>query len=251
MQQILVYVDQGVDGGALKHTVKALQQEVDLSRHMIKMVNAAALKNEPWEEATSLLVIPGGRDVYYHNSLDGQGTDKIRAFIENGGNYLGICAGGYFACSAIEFEKGGSLEVCDTRSLMFFPGIAEGPAYGKNKYRYDSSQGVQAAHLNWKENEEFHAYFNGGCQFAQPEKYPNVTVLGSYRDLESSPAAIVDCKVGRGRALLTGVHLEYSVEHLHRSNPYIERIFTFLQKGEKARKKIFREMLQIANIQIR
>jgi hypothetical protein len=48
---------------------------------------------------------------------------------------LGICAGAYFGAGAIEFEKGGAYEVCANRSLAFFPGYAEGPAYGKNKYR--------------------------------------------------------------------------------------------------------------------
>ena len=251
MQQILVYVDQGVDGISLKHVVKTLQKEVDPSRHSIKRTNANELKSEHWEEKTALLVIPGGRDVYYHASLDGIGTDKIRAFVQKGGAYLGICAGGYFACGTIEFEKGGNLEVCEKRSLMFYPGLAEGPAYGKNKYRYDCLNGVEAAHVSWKNSDRFHAYFNGGCHFGDAAKYPNVAVLGSYLDLEGDPAAIVDCRVGKGHALLTGVHLEYSAAHLHRNNPYIERIFSLLEKGEATRKKVFREMLQKANIKLR
>lgn len=106
MQQIIVYVDRGVDGVALKHTVKSLQQEVDPAKHAIRRMDAKELKSSKWESETALLVIPGGRDIYYHEALDGEGTWKIRHFVEQGGAYLGICAGAYFGASAIEFERG-------------------------------------------------------------------------------------------------------------------------------------------------
>lgn len=30
----------------------------------------------------------------------------IRQFVENGGTYIGFCAGAYFACNRVEFEIG-------------------------------------------------------------------------------------------------------------------------------------------------
>lgn len=252
MQQIIVYVDKGVDGVSLKHTVKSLQQEVDTTRYPIVRMDAAGLKEKSWEKETALVVFPGGRDVYYHAALDGKGTDKIRTFVAEGGTYLGICAGAYFAATSIEFEKGGSLEVCDKRSLMLYPGTAEGPAYGKNKYRYDGLQGIEAAHIAWKEKSRFHSYFNGGCRFLNANNYPNVKILGSYLELEGDPAAVVLCHVGKGLAILSGVHLEYSAAMLHRNNPYIERVLPLLEKGEASRKSVFREILseclQLKNI---
>lgn len=250
MQQIIVYVDQGVDGAGLKNTVKSLQAEVDLERHRIVRMDAKMLKSASWEADTCLIVIPGGRDVYYHEALDPEGTLKIRRFVEEGGSYLGICAGAYFAASAIEFEKGGSYEVCEERSLRFFPGIAEGSAYGKNKYRYDSLQGVEAASLTWKEQEPFYAYFHGGCRFLEAEKYENVEILGTYSDLENSPAAIVLCQVGKGKAALTGVHLEYSAPYLYRFNPYLEPIYPLLQQGEESRRASFRLLLESVNVNL-
>jgi len=250
MQQIIVYVDKGVDGVSLKHTVKSLQQEVDTARHPLVRMDATKLKEENWEKETALIVFPGGRDIYYHEALDGKGTDKIRAFVEGGGKYLGLCAGAYLAAESIEFEKGGSLEVCGKRSLMFYPGVAEGPAYGKNKYRYDGLQGIEAAHVSWKEKSRFHAYFNGGCRFLNAGDYPNVKILGSYLELEDDPAAVVLCQVGKGLAALSGVHLEYGATVLHRNNPYIERILPLLEKGEPARKAVFRELLEILDVKL-
>lgn len=248
MQQIIVYVDKGVDGVALKHTVKSLQAEIDKERTVIKRMDSQAVKEGGWEKEAALFVIPGGRDVYYHDLLDGKGTDKIRSFVENGGAYLGICAGAYFGCSAIEFEKGGSHEVCEKRSLGFYPGIAEGSSYGKNKYRYDGLQGIEAAHVSWKDKSRFHVYFNGGCHFINASQYSDVKVLSSYLELENDPPAIVQCKVGKGSAVLSGVHLEYSVPALYRNNPYIERILPLLEKGERMRKEVFREVLHSLNV---
>jgi len=242
MQQVIVYVDQGVDGIALKHTVKTLSQEIDRTKVAIRRADSNTLKTTDWEKETALLVIPGGRDVYYHACLDGIGTEKIRRFVENGGSYLGICAGAYFACNSIEFEKGSALEVCGERSLSFFPGVAQGPAYGKNRYSYDGLQGLEAANISWK-NEAFHAYFNGGCHFVKADQYDHVKVLSSYLDLCDNPAAVISCKVGHGMAILTGVHLEYNTTALHRQNPYIERVYSKLQQGENYRQKVFREIL--------
>jgi biotin--protein ligase len=250
MQQIIVYVDQGVDGAALKQTVKSLQQEVDPSSHRIRRMDAKTLKTEDWEKETALLIIPGGRDIYYHQALDGVGTSKMRRFVEDGGSYLGICAGAYFGSGSIEFEKGGSYEVCAPRSLAFFPGLAEGPAYGKNKYRADGMQGVEAARVSW-EGDAFHAYYNGGCHFGKVEGLPGVSVLSSYLELDNDPAAIISCQIGEGTAVLSGVHIEFSVPVLPRNNPYIERVYNLLEKGELQRRQVFRKTLQHLGVSIK
>ncbi|HEX2579300.1 MAG TPA: BPL-N domain-containing protein [Rhabdochlamydiaceae bacterium] len=242
MKQIIVYVDLGVDGASLKHTVKSLQREIDPAHYRIRRMDSKTLKSEGWEQETALLVVPGGRDVFYHEALDGQGTSKIRKFVEEGGSYLGICAGAYFGAEAIEFEKGGNSEVCAQRSLAFFPGLAEGPAYGKNKYRVDGLQGIEAARVSWK-GDHFHVYYNGGCQFIGAHEVPGVSVLSSYLELEGDPAAIISAEVGKGKVILSGVHFEYSVLALQRNNPYIEKIYTLLEKGENQRSQVFRETL--------
>ncbi len=75
-----------------------------------------------WQENTALLVIGGGYDLGYINALKTGGTNLIRDYVIDGGSYLGICAGGYFGSSFVEFDKGGPLEVCGKRDLRFYPG---------------------------------------------------------------------------------------------------------------------------------
>ena len=62
-----------------------------LSAHLLTSfikVSTSQLLDEPWEETTALLVIPGGADIPYVRDLSPKGTAKIRKFVESGGNPL-------------------------------------------------------------------------------------------------------------------------------------------------------------------
>lgn len=245
--QVIVYADEGVDGEALKQLIRSLQQEIDGDQCMLVRMDAKRLLRETWEATTGLLIIPGGRDVFYHSSLDGKGTDKIRQFVERGGNYLGICAGAYFASKTIEFEKGGILEVCGSRSLKFFPGIAKGSAFGPNKYSYENTKGVEAVKISW-EGKECSAYFNGGCLFEINGEYPEVKTLSRYLELPGHPPAILEVEIGKGKALLSGVHIEYHPRLLNREDPHLAKIIPLLEQMEPFRRMIFRACLKKVGI---
>jgi len=243
MSTVLIYSDKGVDGGALKHLYRSLQQEIDHSKCRVARIDAHGLMHTPWEGEAALLIVPGGRDVFYHASLDGVGTDRIRSYVERGGCYLGICAGAYFASGAIEFEKGGSLEVCGRRSLHFFPGIAKGPAFGPNKYSYLNCAGVEAARISSEQVGECHVYFNGGCYFDVEEKTPQVRVVGRYLDLPDTPSAVLEIPVGKGVALLSGVHIEYIPGLLDREDPHLSQVIPILESADGFRRALLRSYL--------
>jgi glutamine amidotransferase-like uncharacterized protein len=249
VQTIAVYADQGVDGGSLKQLIRSLQQEIDPACCCLVRMDAKALLEQSWESKTALLIIPGGRDIFYHASLDGAGTDKIRRFVEKGGNYLGICAGAYFACQSIAFETGGPLEVHGSRSLQFFPGVAKGPAYGPNKYSYENARGVEAAKISW-ERGECVVYFNGGCLFESENPRPFVKTLSRYLDLPHHPSAVLEIPVEKGCTILSGVHIEYTPRFLNREDPYLAKIIPLLESAEEARRAIFRSFLQRLGINL-
>ncbi len=56
--------------------------------YAIQTIFAKELIEEPWEETTSLVVIPDGRDILFSNQLKGKGNEKIRRFVEKGGKYI-------------------------------------------------------------------------------------------------------------------------------------------------------------------
>jgi biotin--protein ligase len=243
MHKVLIYSDEGVNGGALKHLFRSLQQELDPQLYFLERVDAKGLIESDWEREAALLIIPGGRDLFYHAKLDGAGTERIRRFVAEGGSYLGICAGAYFGCGAIEFEKGGPLEVCGERSLKFFPGSAIGPAYGPNKYSYLDARGVEAAKISVQAG-ECAVYFNGGCLFSPEAQHPGVNVVSRYLDLPGKPPAILAIEWGKGLAVLSGVHFEYLPRLLSRSDPYLNAIVPLLEEMEGRRRALFRLCLE-------
>jgi glutamine amidotransferase-like uncharacterized protein len=249
MTKIILYADQGVDGESLNHLTFTLKEMLGTSHYSLQKMDAKTLIEEPWEKQASLLIIPGGRDIFYHSLLNGRGTDKIRSFIEKGGKYLGICAGAYFACKSIEFEKGGLLEICASRSLQFFPGVAVGPVYGLNKFSYENGQGAEAAKISWK-NENCHIYFNGGCTFVAEKQFPGVKTISRYLDLAGHPPSMLEIEIGKGLVFLSGVHFEYSTKLLKKRDRSFSRLYPLLSQSEMKRKIVFKEIMNSLGIEL-
>lgn len=177
---------------------------------------------EPWTASCALFVMPGGADLPYCRTLNGEGNRRIKQFVQRGGSYLGLCAGGYYGSARCEFEVGNKkLEVVGDRELAFFPGIARGCAFAG--FVYHSEEGARAAELQVSRSalpvgsvpDTFKCYYNGGGVFVDAPKYADqgVEVLASYTEkLHVDPgegqAAVVYCPVGDGAAILTGPHPE-------------------------------------------
>lgn len=185
------------------------------------MTDTVILK-EPWTASCALLVFPGGADLGYCRSLNGEGNRRIEQYVRRGGAYLGFCAGAYYGSSRCEFEVGDKkMEVVGSRELAFFPGTCRGCTF--KGFVYQSEAGARAAKV--QPNKEafksgiipqlFRSYYNGGGLFVDAGKFSDkgVEALATYAeptDVEGGegPAAVVYCKVGQGGAILTGPHPE-------------------------------------------
>jgi biotin--protein ligase len=244
MKQILVYAGAGVDRLSLDNLCLALTQEPSLSLFNIRKVDHH-LMNQPWEEETALFVVPGGRDLPYQRALAGELNRRLRCYVEAGGRYLGICAGAYYGCSSFTFEKGSPLEICQERELHFFPGAAEGPAYGSGQFDYRSQRGARLANLNVESAERhLRCYFNGGCSFPGTHNFPMVSVIARYADLPDEPAAIVSCTVGKGKALLSGVHPEYHHERMYSPCCHLQQLLPQMAAAEAERRWLWSLMIE-------
>ena len=197
-----------------------------------RRLTAADILCTPWDETTSIFIMPGGRDRPYHAALQGEGCRRIRTFVEKGGTYLGICAGAYFGAERVEFDQGFPLEVCEKRELGFFRGAAVGPAYGKGTFDYASNRGARAAKLS-SEYGTFHAYYNGGATFEGD--LSNCRILARYAELPGAPPAIIECQIGKGKAILSGVHLETAFASLDPRDPHLTPIIPLLKSSETMR----------------
>lgn len=189
-------------------------------------IGEAVLLKEPWAPTCALLVIPGGGDLGYCRVLNGEGNRRIADFVRRGGSYLGLCAGGYYGSRRCEFEVGNTpLEVIGSRELAFFPGTCRGGAF--KGFAYASERGARAARLRLatelvqnKMPAEMACYYNGGGIFVDAEecKDNKVQVLASYcdeLDVEGGKAAVIQCSVGDGTVILSGIHPEYAHPFLY------------------------------------
>lgn len=179
-------------------------------------------------ETVGLFVMPGGADLYYCEKLNGAGNTAIRSYVEAGGTYLGICAGAYYACRRIEWARDQKdAAIIQDRELEFFAGTAIGPLPEYIENFEGSWAGVAA--LSTPEGLAA-AFYRGGCGFIPDIDSAHVT-LASY-DLPDRPAALIETRVGRGRVILSGCHIEHTpaamtaelYHHNNSSYPHTKRV---------------------------
>lgn len=203
VKNICVYDDDGVGDFSL-HAVQHYCAE-----HNVTSISAKTIIEKGISHDTDIFVMPGGADRPYANKLNGVGNQAIRHYVENGGVYLGICAGAYYACSSIEFQKGTMQEICEPRELRFFDGIGIGclPTITVTEKPYDNT--LQTAGIaNLKAvGKKFTTLYWGGCTFV-PHTKDKYSVIATYEDIDGQPPAIISCVAGQGKAILSGVHFE-------------------------------------------
>ncbi len=252
---ILIYGDEGTSSEGINHLIKTLS-EVLKDQYQVSTISHLEILEDSVLQNSKLLIFPGGRDQPYHKKLQGYGNYKIKKYVEKGGNFLGICAGSYYGGSKVEFYlPNHKLNVIEDRELGFFPGAVRGPVF--SGFLYNRPTGVRAAKLKWLDgkglqpNEIFYSYYNGGGYFVKAESIPGVHVLANYETLGKTKAAIVETEVGKGKAILSAVHLEY--------NPYdlpiprdlrLKSTYEQLRKVNQKRLSLFRHLLQRLDISL-
>lgn len=207
----------------MRHCVFTLRRLLSPFYAVIPVSSDIIIK-EPWFGTCALLVFPGGADLGYCRTLNGEGNRRISRYVNGGGSYLGFCAGGYYGSARCEFEVDDpKMAVVGDRELAFFPGTCRGLAF--DGFKYASEAGARAADLKIHKNvfddvkdgtaETFKSYYNGGGVFVDAKKLEDrgVQILASYTedlhvDSGEGAAAVVYRKIGEGHAVLTGPHPE-------------------------------------------
>lgn len=275
--EILVYTDGGVGASSkcVAMTIASLKKavsELELS-HAVRSTDSTELLGSKWSASCQLLVMPGGRDLPYCKELDGEGNKHIRAFVEGGGSYLGICAGAYYGSAYVEFARDDpEMEIVGPRELAFFPVTSIGPVFPGFSYITNAGAHVAgvsvtnagAAVLGTGDNKNTSLFYNGGCYFEQRQQqgvangYPSkitlpYNILATYtgncepRPLNTTSSisghpAIIGGHVGSGKVVLTGLHFEASPELLmacYENDDYVTYLLPFLKLFEPQRKHIF------------
>src|SRR3989338_11408695 len=80
------------------------------NHYCVELIQPEGVIEGSWQTQATCFVMPGGRDSPYVESLNFAGVTKIQDYVKEGGAYLGICAGAYFAANKIEFALGSPIE---------------------------------------------------------------------------------------------------------------------------------------------
>ncbi|KAJ2617863.1 biotin holocarboxylase synthetase [Coemansia sp. RSA 1365] len=264
---VLVYSGPGIGLNAHAYLVRTLRQFLS-HRYAVITVGPETLRKEPWESKAVILVVPGGRDMPYVTEMKGEVNRRIKEWVKRGGKYLGFCAGGYYGSGRVVFQPGTPMEVNGERELAFFKGTCLGCSYPGYDYKSeDGARAVEAAvdrskfsvpDTFWKDDPtEVRVYYNGGGYFLtsdftgdQPED-TDVSVLARYPSDVTDPydrrkqvvnaPAIISCKVGRGIAVLSGIHPEYAWDFLAPSSyskPHNKNLISLLRHHDAYRRRL-------------
>lgn len=194
MTTIAVYQDYVHNTGSLLMTLQNCGVTI---RH----VDAGGITGGALEGA-SVLVMPGGADLFYCEKLNGAGNAAIRAFVEAGGGYLGICAGAYYGCSQLDWNAG---EIAGGRELGFIDAVATGPVTAFIENGDITKSWYGAVVLDVPASPSFRALYAAGPLFKNLAG--DTDVLARYADLAGAPA-VIGRRVGRGHVVLSSPHIE-------------------------------------------
>ena len=171
--------------GASPNDVAAVETILHSNHLDYSTVNSSRL-NEMGEaqlRGYRLLIVPGGNFIDIGNSLTSSTTAKIRSAIQQGTNYLGICAGGFLAGNS----SANGLNLTSGVRFGFY--AAEGRGVRKAAVAIDRAGGPTLEHY-WEDGPQFTGWG---------------AVVGRYPD---GTPAVVQGTFGSGWVILSGVHPE-------------------------------------------
>ncbi len=168
-----------------------------------------------------LLFIPGGRSSEQSAALGDKGRRAVSNYIENGGGYVGLCAGAFLGSSGFDWSLS-LLNVACREGTHYVPG------HGERSWLDRGGGGVQlvlsegGTELFGPTSTPLEADFTGGPIFLPGRRtfMPDYVVLAEYRSevcrfpfqrgtMVGTPA-ILAAPHGRGKVFLIGAHLETS-----------------------------------------
>ncbi|MCP4886109.1 MAG: hypothetical protein GY904_05800 [Planctomycetaceae bacterium] len=194
-----VYADAGVWSLGAQSVVASLES----TGISVALLDWSRLQNSDLRRFDAI-VFPGGYSFFQQLSAGERGLDSVRAYVSQGGRYLGICAGGFLAAKDVHWEGAQyryPLELFDGVAAGSIKKIAAWPRLGGAVLTV-TAEG-NATGLADADGQRI--YYQGGGRFLGGS---DVTTLATYFD--GSPAIIRRPfgRGGKGTVVLSGVHFE-------------------------------------------
>ncbi len=239
----MIYIyDDGYHSNAHVHTALGYVTQEPASFCTASMILEGCL------ETAKLLIIPGGADLFVCEKLNGAGNHSIREFVVAGGSYLGTCAGAYYGCSSLDWNKG---EIDGDRELAFSKAQAIGPVeeWVENSKSIYGGSWIKAVEVKTANGERFLSQYNGGPVFSNDDKSD---IIATYSDLPNAPPAVIGGQYGQGKYILSSPHIEIFgqmftdrlYKHLNNSYNRETKEIDKLMAHETAQKDFFKNIIE-------
>ncbi len=216
-----------IDPGAYYKNLQASQEFFEWAGISYKTVKANDIIKGKIFKEIKVIYFPGGWAGYYSRDIGKNGAKNIINFIQNGGRYLGVCAGAYFGAKNIIW-KGvkykGILKLYDS-AIGPLDDIAPWPKIGIAKIKFTKG--------NTKK-----MYYLGGPYFKLKVKYSPLAFYSKNR------LAAVTFNFGKGKVYILGFHPEMIAENYNNETKFPFRNGKDIEKsGWNFLKQIFNEIL--------
>ena len=190
--------------GVWAESVTAGQEMFKWMGYTTEIVGAAYINGNDLGDFHAIY-IPGGDMFQYSRDISAAGKMKIRAFVNGGGAYIGICAGACFASKSVIWRE----DPLPMEPLGLFKGTASGPANEIVPFpQYGMCRIDVAGHdhpITAGQPDRLWTLYYWGPVLV-PDAGASATVLGRYTAV--SQPAMVAFEYGKGRVFIIGAHPE-------------------------------------------
>ncbi len=230
VRDVAIYDDRSwSDGGAWYYSIYGIREVLENKGYTWESIDANDVNNNDLGQYYKLIIFPGGWAGGYNEYINGSGYQNIRNFIDQGGAYLGMCAGSFFACDKVFWREGSDEELTPQNTydypLNLWNGIGDGVirdfVYWAEDTYYADHPGTRMTDLKIDTNlmPESDAqmsvlYFGGPVFRPVAGKWGSTEVIARYEmDGYSADecAAMILFPYGSGRVFLSAVHPEVSL----------------------------------------
>ncbi|MBL7542320.1 MAG: hypothetical protein JNL11_00820 [Bdellovibrionaceae bacterium] len=148
------------------------------------------------------LIMPGGKSWIYNENLGSKGAQEILKFVNAGGNYVGICAGAFYATS----HRQGPTPMPTPYGI----GLLNGIAFDGTALKVKPFKGGMLDFKFYMQNfkKDYRILLLGGPAFLVDETEAKLKRIKMYSEFSKNFPAMIVFEFGKGRVFLSGPHLE-------------------------------------------
>lgn len=158
-----------------------------------------------------IILFPGGDMWIYKSHLSMTGVQKLKNYVQQGGGYIGICGGSYFAANKIVWRGWADepRQYLTIAGLGLFSGTADGPiedfapSYQDNNCKVNIEQNHP---ITLDISQQIDYLYSFGPKFLITDS-SDVTILG--RSVVGNNTVVIAVKCQQGRVFLTALHPEF------------------------------------------